>query len=145
MRVNLKKILLMDEDNAADLLQEIYNNSNELITEAQSAIAEMSNRANVNAGDIEEYVQIAKSKEGLLKTKSDAIKMKLEVARLQIAFLSKNTVKKDEESPQSPSKGISINDLKFIKDEIAKIKDGDRAETYELKDPPQDPVKPDLQ
>ena len=63
------------------LMQETYNDACSQITHAQTSINELS--TGTEPGDVDDATKITKEKGGLLKIKDSAIRIKLEIAKLQ--------------------------------------------------------------
>ncbi len=63
------------------LLQEVYNDACANIKDAQTTINEMTNAAEPE--DVDDLTKVAKERGNLLKVKDSAMKVKLEVAKLQ--------------------------------------------------------------
>lgn len=75
-------------DSLEGLCQEAYNDACAQINDAQRAINEMVNSA--NPVDVDDITKIAKGKVDALKIKDSAIKIKLEIAKLQNDILKNN-------------------------------------------------------
>lgn len=70
------------------LMQETYNDACLQINEAQVGINELANAATPN--DVDDYTKIAKEKSNFLKVKDSAIRIKLELAKLQSDIIKNN-------------------------------------------------------
>ena len=70
------------------LCQEAYNDACSQINDAQKAINELVNAANPT--DVDDLTKISKGKVDALKVKDSAIRIKLEIAKLQNDILKKN-------------------------------------------------------
>lgn len=75
-------------DSLEGLCQEAYNDACAQINDAQRTINEMVNSA--NPVDVDDITKIAKGKVDALKIKDSAIKIKLEIAKLQNDILKNN-------------------------------------------------------
>ncbi len=70
------------------LLQETYNDACLQINEAQIGINELANAATPT--DVDDYTKIAKEKSNFLKVKDSAIRIKLELAKVQSDIIKHN-------------------------------------------------------
>jgi len=68
-------------DSLESLMQETYNDACLQITDAQKTINELA--TSVTPLDVDDHTKVAKEKGGLLKIKDSAIRIKLEIAKLQ--------------------------------------------------------------
>lgn len=75
-------------DSLEGLCQEAYNDACAQINDAQKTINEMVNSA--NPVDVDDITKIAKGKVDALKIKDSAIKIKLEIAKLQNDIIKNN-------------------------------------------------------
>lgn len=75
-------------DSLEGLCQEAYNDACGQINDAQKTINEMVNSA--NPVDVDDITKIAKGKVDALKIKDSAIKIKLEIAKLQNDIIKNN-------------------------------------------------------
>ena len=71
-----------------DLVQEVYNNSCNQINEAQKIINEITVKG--TAEDVDDVAKLAKAKTDALKVKDSAIKVKLDVGKLQNDIIKHN-------------------------------------------------------
>lgn len=111
-RKKKQKIKTNDTDSLEGLLQETYNDACANITAAQSVINEIGNAAEPE--DVDDYSKIAKAKVDGLKVKDSAMRIKLEVAKLQNDLIKhKGTV---SEATQSSTGGkVSLSDFKAVR------------------------------
>jgi hypothetical protein len=95
------------------LMQETYNDACLQITDAQKTINELATSATPQ--DVDELTKIAKEKGGLLKIKDSAIRIKLEIAKLQSDILKNQG---DAETAISDRSGgtASLSDFKSIRE-----------------------------
>jgi hypothetical protein len=102
------------------LMQETYTDACLQINDAQRTINELSSGANPE--DVDDLTKIAKEKGGLLKVKDSAIRIKLELAKLQSDIIKNRG---DAESAiQERSEGkASLNDFKSIREMLKNDKD----------------------
>lgn len=70
------------------ILQETYNDACLQINDAQLGINELTNATTPN--DVDEYTKIAKEKSNFLKVKDSAIRIKLELAKIQSDIIKHN-------------------------------------------------------
>jgi len=95
------------------LMQETYNDACLQINDAQKVINELS--TGVTPVDVDEHTKIAKEKGGLLKIKDSAIRLKLELAKLQSDIIKSRG---DVESAitQRSNGSASLSDFKSIRE-----------------------------
>jgi len=74
------KVRLNNVENLETLMQEVYNDANFQINEAQRVITELT--AGTSPDDVTDYATLAKEKTNLLKVKDSSIKIKLDLAKL---------------------------------------------------------------
>ena len=103
------------------LIQETYNDACLQILDTQKTINELS--ASVVGVDVDDHTKIAKEKGGLLKIKDSAIRIKLEVAKLQSDIIKHsgdiNAAINDRSNGEA-----SINDFKTIREMIKNKAEG---------------------
>jgi hypothetical protein len=109
-------------DSLEGLMQETYNDACLQINDAQRTINELS--ASANPTDVDDLTKIAKEKGGLLKVKDSAIKIKLELAKLQSDIL-KNKGDADAAIQQRTEGKASLDDFKSIREMLKNDKDID--------------------
>jgi hypothetical protein len=96
-----------------NLMQETYNDACLQIIETQSSINELSTTAQPT--DVDDITKIFKEKGNLLKVKDSAIKMKLELAKLQSDIIKSGG--NAEAAIKDRSQGTaSISDFKSIRE-----------------------------
>jgi hypothetical protein len=104
-----------DSGSLESLMQETYNDACLQINDAQRTINELTV---LTPQDIEDSTKLVKEKAGLLKIKDSAIRIKLELARLQSDII-KNRGDDDKEHDNQRSGGAaSLKDFKTIRDMI---------------------------
>ncbi len=102
------------------LMQETYNDACLQINDTQRTINELSNTSVPQ--DVDELTKIVKEKAGLLKVKDSAIRIKLELAKLQSDIIKSNG--NAEEAITERSHGTaSLTDFKSIREMIKNHKD----------------------
>lgn len=87
-RKKKQDVKINSTDSLEGLCQEAYNDACAQINDAQRTINEMVNSA--NPVDVDDITKIAKGKVDALKIKDSAIKIKLEIAKLQNDILKNN-------------------------------------------------------
>lgn len=87
-RKKKQDVKINNVDSLEGLCQEAYNDACAQITDAQKTINEMVNSA--NPVDVDDLTKIAKGKVDALKVKDSAIKIKLEIAKLQNDIIKHN-------------------------------------------------------
>ena len=122
-RKKKQQIKVNNQESLEGLLQETYNDACSNINDAQKTMNEMANSA--DPVDIDDLTKISKGKVDALKVKESAIKIKLEIAKLQ-----NDTIKHSgnlNEAVNNQSNGqVTLNDMKAVREMIeAKAKRGD--------------------
>lgn len=107
-------------DSLEGLMQETYNDACLQINDAQRTINELSTSATPE--DIDDLTKIAKEKGGLLKVKDSAIRIKLELAKLQSDIL-KNKGDAETAISQRTDGKASLDDFKSIREMLKNDKD----------------------
>jgi len=87
-RKKKQEVKINSVDSLEGLCQEAYNDACAQINDAQRTINEMVNSANPE--DVDDLTKIAKGKVDALKIKDSAIKIKLEIAKLQNDIIKNN-------------------------------------------------------
>jgi hypothetical protein len=95
------------------LMQETYNDACLQINDAQKVINELS--TGVTPVDVDEHTKIAKEKGGLLKIKDSAIRLKLELAKLQSDII-KSRGDAETAITQRSNGSASLSDFKSIRE-----------------------------
>lgn len=80
-RAKKQDIEVNSNDSLQNLLQEVYNNACNQITDAQKIVNEVS--VGSVPEDMDDWAKLAKAKTDALKIKDSAIKTKLDIGRLQ--------------------------------------------------------------
>ena len=98
-------------------MQETYNDACLQITDAQRTINELSSNIIGQEATIDDMVKVAKEKGGLLKVKDSAIRLKLELAKLQSDIIKSRG---DAESAiaERSNGTASLSDFKTIREMI---------------------------
>lgn len=99
------------------MMQEAYNDACLNIIEATSAINELNVSANPES--VDDLTKIAKEKGGLLKVKDSAIRMKLELAKIQLDTI-KNNGDADAAIHNATGGQVSDGDLKAVREHLKK-------------------------
>ena len=107
-------------DSLEGLMQETYNDACLQINDAQRTINELSISATPE--DVDDLTKIAKEKGGLLKVKDSAIRIKLELAKLQSDIL-KNKGDAETAINQRTDGKASLDDFKSIREMLKNDKD----------------------
>jgi hypothetical protein len=95
------------------LMQETYNDACLQITDAQKTINELASSATPT--DVDDLTKIAKEKGGLLKIKDSAIRIKLELAKLQSDII-KNRGDVESTITERSHGAASLTDFKSIRE-----------------------------
>jgi hypothetical protein len=101
------------DDSLSGLMQETYNDACLQINDAQKTINELS--ASATPADVDDLTKIAKEKGGLLKIKDSAIRIKLELAKLQSDII-KNRGDVETTINERSHGTASISDFKSIRE-----------------------------
>jgi len=118
-RKRKQDIKINDNSSLEGLCQETYNDACLQINDAQKTINELSTSAVPT--DVDDLTKIAKEKGGLLKIKDSAIRIKLELAKLQSDII-KNRGDAESAISQRSEGSASLSDFKSIR-EMLKNKD----------------------
>ena len=116
-RKKKQEITVNDVDSLSGLMQETYNDACANINDAQKTINELVN--SVKAEDVDDATKIAKEKSNALKIKDSAIRIKLEIAKLQNDIIKH---KGDAESAVNERSGgnITLDDFSKVREMIKK-------------------------
>jgi len=107
------------------LMQETYNDACLQISDAQKTINELATSA--TPLDVDDHTKIAKEKGGLLKIKDSAIRIKLEIAKLQNDIL-KNRGDVDSAVSERSNGSASLSDFKTIREMLKQDKENNENE-----------------
>jgi hypothetical protein len=102
------------------LMQETYNDACLQINDAQKSINELTTSATPQ--DVDDLTKLAKEKGGLLKVKDSAIRIKLELAKLQSDII-KNRGDVDSAIHERTDGKASLDDFKSIREMLKGDKD----------------------
>lgn len=111
-RKKKQDIKINDQSSLEGLCQETYNDACLQINDAQRTINELSNSATPEG--VDDLTKIAKEKGGLLKVKDSAIRIKLELAKIQSDIL-KNRGDAEAVISQRSGGAASLNDFKSVR------------------------------
>lgn len=110
------------------LMQETYNDACLQIIDAQKTINEITTSATPT--DVDDITKIAKEKGGLLKIKDSAIRIKLELAKLQSDIIKNNGDLETTISERVNDDSMSLDDgFKSIREMIKKNSNENQEET----------------
>lgn len=101
------------------LMQETYNDACLQINEAQGSINELT--TSTTPETVDDHTKIAKEKGGLLKIKDSAIRIKLELAKLQTEII-KNGGDIDKAVDERSNGKASVTDFKSIREMLKQDK-----------------------
>lgn len=111
-RKKKQQIKTNDNDSLEGLLQETYNDACANISDAQKNINIMDKSATPE--DVDDLTKIAKGKNDSLKIKESAIKIKLEIAKLQSDIIKHSGNASDAINEKSGGK-VSMSDFKAVR------------------------------
>jgi hypothetical protein len=112
-RKKKQDVKVNDSESLEGLMQETYNDACLQITDAQKTINELS--ASATPTDVDDLTKIAKEKAGLLKVKDSAIRVKLELAKLQSDII-KSRGDVDTAISERSNGAASLSDFKSIRE-----------------------------
>lgn len=112
-RKKKQDVKVNDTESLEGLMQETYNDACLQITDAQKTINELS--ASAIPTDVDDLTKIAKEKAGLLKVKDSAIRVKLELAKLQSDII-KSRGDVDTAISERSNGAASLSDFKSIRE-----------------------------
>lgn len=112
-RKKKQDVKVNDTESLEGLMQETYNDACLQINDAQRTINELA--ASATPTDVDDLTKIAKEKGGLLKIKDSAIRIKLELAKLQSDII-KNRGDADAAISERTSGSASLSDFKSIRE-----------------------------
>lgn len=115
-RKRKQDVKINNVDSLEGLLQETYNDACLQLIDAQTSINELKNGA--TPADVDELTKVAKEKGGLLKVKDSAIRIKLELAKLQSAIINS---KGDVQAGIASAMGkVTPTDYKELREQLKK-------------------------
>jgi hypothetical protein len=112
-RKKKQDVKVNDTESLEGLMQETYNDACLQITDAQKTINELS--ASATPTDVDDLTKITKEKAGLLKVKDSAIRVKLELAKLQSDII-KSRGDADTAISERSNGSASLSDFKSIRE-----------------------------
>ena len=107
-----KTKITLNKDSLTEFMQEIYNDSTNLMNSARKELNERKSRAEVE--DIGDEYQIGKVNNETLKLIDSAIDKKLALAKLQSQIVSSNKI--DDTDNTGTTGGINEDDKKLLRD-----------------------------
>jgi hypothetical protein len=113
-RKRKQDVKVNDTESLEGLMQETYNDACLQINDAQRTINELTASATPN--DVDDLTKIAKEKGGLLKIKDSAIRIKLELAKLQSDIIKNSGDIETTLSERSQGGAASFDDFKSIRE-----------------------------
>lgn len=113
-RKRKQDVKVNDTESLEGLMQETYNDACLQINDAQRTINELTASATPN--DVDDLTKIAKEKGGLLKIKDSAIRIKLELAKLQSDIIKNSGDIETTLSERSSGGAASFDDFKSIRE-----------------------------
>ena len=109
-----------DNESLEGLMQETYNDTCLQINDVQRTINELTTGSNPEG--IDDLTKIAKEKGNLLKVKDSAIRVKLEIAKLQSDII-KNRGDANAAITERGDSKVSLSDFKSIREMLKKGQD----------------------
>jgi len=116
-RKKKQDVKVNNTDSLEGLMQETYNDACLQINDAQKTINELASSATPT--DVDDLTKIAKEKGGLLKIKDSAIRIKLELAKLQSDII-KNRGDAESAINERSHGAASLSDFKSIREMLKK-------------------------
>ncbi len=121
-RKRKQDVKVNNNESLEGLMQETYNDACLQITDSQKVINELS--TTVIPDNIDDLTKIVKEKGGLLKIKDSAIRIKLELAKLQSDII-KNRGDAESAITERSNGSASITDFKSIREMLKHDKDNE--------------------
>jgi hypothetical protein len=112
-RKTKQDVKVNNNESLEGLMQETYNDACLQISDSQKTINELSSSA--TPADVDDYTKIASTKVNLLKVKDSAIRIKLEIAKLQSDII-KNRGDVDSAVSERSNGSASLSDFKSIRE-----------------------------
>jgi hypothetical protein len=112
-RKTKQDVKVNNNESLEGLMQETYNDACLQISDSQKTINELSSSA--TPADVDDYTKIATTKVNLLKVKDSAIRIKLEIAKLQSDII-KNRGDVDSAVSERSNGSASLSDFKSIRE-----------------------------
>jgi len=116
-RKRKQDVKVNDNESLEGLMQETYGDACLQINDVQRTINELS--ASANPDGVDDLTKIAKEKGNLLKVKDSAIRVKLEIAKLQSDII-KNRGDANAAIAERADGKVSLNDFKSIREMFKK-------------------------
>jgi hypothetical protein len=116
-------IKVNNNDSLEGLMQETYNDACLQINDAQRTINELG--VSITPNDIDDLTKLAKEKAGLLKVKDSAIRIKLELAKLQADIIKNRDDDANQANSERANGAASLKDFKKIRDMLKNDKKED--------------------
>lgn len=116
-RKKKQEVKVNNTDSLEGLMQETYNDACLQISDAQKTINELA--ASATPEDVDDLTKIAKEKGGLLKIKDSAIRIKLEIAKLQSDII-KNRGDAQAAISERSNGSASLDDFRTIREMLKK-------------------------
>ena len=120
-RKKKQEVRVNNTESLEGLMQETYNDACLQINDAQKTINELTTAA-ATPTDIDDLTKVVKEKSGLLKVKESAIRIKLELAKLQSDII-KNMGNVDAALQERTDGKVTANDFKSIRDMLKNDKE----------------------
>jgi hypothetical protein len=122
-RKRKQDVKVNDNESLEGLMQETYNDACLQINDVQRTINELT--TGVTPDGVDDLTKIAKEKGNLLKVKDSAIRVKLEIAKLQSDIIKNRGDANAAISERSDGK-VSLSDFKSIREMFKKGQDIDK-------------------
>ena len=125
-RKKKQDVKINNTESLESLIQETYNDACLQISDSQKTINELTTSAPQTNLDVDDLTKIAKEKGGLLKIKDSAIRIKLEIAKLQNDFIKNNGDISGTIAERTGSTGSASNDdFKLVREMLKKAKNNE--------------------
>lgn len=113
-----------DKKSLADLMQETYNDANDQMHKAQRVVNQLESGESPDNTDTDDISKIAKQKTDALKVRDSAIKIKIDIAKLQSEVLKHGG---DEQTAvESANQGnVDLSDFETIREMLGKYSGND--------------------
>lgn len=124
-----QKIKTSDVNSLEGLIQETYNDACANIVDAQKTINELVN--SVRPEDVDDATKIAKEKNNALKVKDSAIRIKLEIAKLQTDIIKHKNKAEEDDTTDKSGGNITLEDFSKVRELIKRNAEKDKLEEDE--------------
>lgn len=123
-RKKKQEVKVNDSESLQGLMQETYNDACLQINDTQRTINELSTATPANVEEVSDIAIIVREKSNLLKVKDSAIRIKLEIAKLQSDII-KNRGNVEEAVTQTSNGQATLDDFSTVRAMLKKNKENE--------------------